>query len=310
VLTVCRYPLMSPSPPDRISHCAVIVTWQPELERLLCLIEILHKQHCPVLVVDNGSANAAELADRLLPFEGTVELISWSDNKGLAAGINAGLTASLTQGYQLVLLFDQDSRPGDNFCQAMLDTWAAAALRQPPVAAVGPRLLDPATGRKTAFRCFRWMKRSDARVTQDLYETDFLITSGTLLSVSALNDIGLMKESYFIDNVDLEWCFRAKAKGYALYGCDSAVLYHKIGEQSSNPLVKAGLITEHGPLRSYYSTRNRLHLRRQSYAPMDWKWRDAIRFVLKTAWLLVCSPRRMEYLRQIRRAIEDARVMI
>ena len=47
-----------------------------------------------------------------------------------------------------------------------------------------------------------------------------------------------MKESYFIDNIDLEWCFRAKSLGFDLVGTDAAVLYHAIGERSSNPLVK------------------------------------------------------------------------
>ncbi|HBN15068.1 MAG TPA: hypothetical protein DD407_08505, partial [Pseudohongiella sp.] len=54
------------------------------------------------------------------------------------------------------------------------------------------------------------------------------------------------------------------------------------------------------------STRNRLHLRRQSYAPRDWKVRDLIRFAIKTSWLLIFNRRRREYLQQIRRGIKDA----
>ena len=48
-----------------------------------------------------------------------------------------------------------------------------------------------------------------------------------------------MKESYFIDNIDLEWCFRAKSKGYELIGTDEAVLYHAIGERSSKSVSKS-----------------------------------------------------------------------
>ena len=59
------------------------------------------------------------------------------------------------------------------------------------------------------------------------------------MHLDALASIGAMKESYFIDNIDLEWCFRAKSKGYELIGTDQAVLYHAIGERSSNPLVRA-----------------------------------------------------------------------
>lgn len=303
--------------------CAIIVTWQAELLPLKNLLNSLLLQHCPLIVIDNGSANRVELADLLAQLatqhsrQPAPQMVSWLENKGLATALNEGLRLAIEHHYDMALLFDQDSAIGEGFVQAMLTQWLhvqslhISGRNHLPPAAIGPRLQDPQSGRRTAFRCFRWRHRSDCPVAgfPGLYETDFLISSGTLLSVQALRVIGMMKDEYFIDNIDLEWCFRARARGYALYGTDRAVLFHRIGERSNNPLVSSGLMVQHSPLRSYFSTRNRLHLRRQSYAPLDWKIRDTLRFALKSFWLTHFTSQRAEYREQIQRGIDDAEAM-
>lgn len=301
---------MSRFEPHVAEVCAVIVTWQADTSQVAALVQKLISQQCAVIVIDNGSENVAALRSEPVFVEPSVTLECWPENRGLAAALNAGLLMVRAQGYRFALLFDQDSDPANGFCRGMLRAWHEAKSLNSPVAAIGPRLLDPASGRKTPFRCFRFLYRTDAPVAPKLYETDFLITSGTLLSVSALAETGLMKENYFIDNIDLEWCFRARSKGFALYGTDHAVLYHRIGEVSNSPFVKAGLMVEHSPLRSYYSTRNRFHLRRQDYAPTDWKVRDAVRFFIKSMWLVLFTSRRADYLQQIRRGIRDAETLL
>ena len=288
--------------------CAVVVTWQPDVGVLLTLLDQLALQSCAIRVIDNGSANADSL-DAALTERASVTLLRWHENKGLAAAMNAGLQLAQDDGYPFVFLFDQDSTVTDGFCAGMLKAWQrAAAASTMPVAALGPRLQDPVSGRLTPFRLFRLLRRSDRQVAgiPDLFQADFLISSGCLFSQAALASIGPMKESYFIDNIDLEWCFRARSQGFALFGTDAATLLHAIGEPSSNPLVRAGWMVQHSPLRSYYSTRNRLHLYHQDYAPLSWKLRDCVRFVLKSLWLLLSSRQRLDYWRQIRRGIRDA----
>ena len=275
--------------------CAVVVTWQPALDDLLALLDQLTAQACAVLVIDNGSANAGQLADATAA-RSSVTLVRWPDNRGLAAAMNAGLQLARDRGFVRAFLFDQDSTLTDGFCAGMQAAWEhAETVSARPVAAVGPRL-------------FRLRHRSDQPVPDapGLYQADFLISSGCLLSLAAVDQVGAMKESYFIDNIDLEWCFRARARGYALFGSDAATLLHAIGEPSANLLVRAGWMVQHSPLRSYYSTRNRLHLYRQDYVPLNWKVRDSVRFVLKSLWLLLCSAQRREYWRQIRRGMRDA----
>ncbi len=295
---------------DTPGVCAILVTWQPDLLHLQSLLDALLVQHCPVLLIDNGSDNRDGLRALLqqLPPDAVQAAVFRDSNAGLATALNEGLALARQAGFTQVLLFDQDSLISEHFVSDMQQQWQQLPASPPP-AALGPRLQDPETGRRTPFRCFRWRRRSDRPVdgVEGLYHTDFLISSGTLLSMAALDQTGLMKEVYFIDNIDLEWCFRVSAQGFALYGTDRAVLFHRIGEASRNPLVTSGILVQHSPLRSYYSTRNRIHLWRQPYAPLDWKVRDRIRFVLKSLWLVLFSARRREYWQHIRRGIKDAR---
>lgn len=297
--------------PHRPLCCALIVTWEPDITILLSLVERLLADDCPCRIIDNGSSNAPAMRQAFERLSAGHLRVSWlPDNEGLAAALNRGLEQAVSEGFRYALLFDQDSAIDAGFSSAMLEAFReASTLTDRPLAALGPRLQDPESGRRAPFRVFdRWPFRSDRRIAADqpFFEAGFLVTSGTLLDLSCLRDIGLMRKEYFIDNIDLEWCFRATARGYALAGTDRAVLHHRIGEASDRWLVRRGWVVEHSPLRCYYSTRNRLHLQRQPHAPAGWVWRDRVRFLFKSAWLLLCTSQRRAYWRNLRDGMRDA----
>ena len=289
---------------------AIVVTFNPEITALLKLLGQLNKETAFTLV-DNGSTNIDSLAESILAYEHCRELVRLGTNQGLARALNVGISRATAQDCEYVFLFDQDSSLCDLFISRMVQAHAEATPHSTTgIAAVGPRIINPQTLRQTPFKLFNrlWM-RSDQHFAgaASHFMADFLITSGTLLAVRHLAVIGPMKESYFIDNIDLEWCFRASSLGFDLIGTDSAVLYHTIGERSTNPLVRAGLMAQHQPSRVYYSSRNRTHLYRASYSPLGWKIRDRVRFLLKAAWLILTSSERRQYWHNIRSGIRDAR---
>lgn len=289
--------------------CAVVVTFNPQLEVLTPLLAQLNAQ-CDFVVIDNGSVACDGIAAVTDGLKRCGELILLGGNEGLARALNIGIEWARQRSHDPIFLFDQDSQPGAYFIAHMLtarDEIEACCAR--PVAAIGPRLVDPRNGRRTPFKVFnRLWRRSDRPLATAgrHYQADFLITSGCLLIGAHLDAIGPMKEDYFIDNVDLEWCFRARARGFELAGTDAAELLHVIGEHSDNPLVSAGLMAQHSPERSYYSSRNRRHLWHCDYAPRGWKLRDRVRFTLKAGWLLLTSPRRRQYWHNLRNGLRDA----
>ena len=228
--------------------------------------------------------------------------------------LNIGIDWALNNGAKYAFLFDQDSSLCDLFVSRMISAYLDAHKKaNKELAAVGPRIINPQTMRQTRFKIFSSIVfRSDRIFPESTshYMADFLITSGTMLNLDCIKEIGFMKESYFIDNVDLEWCFRAKSKGFDLVGTDEAVLYHAIGERSKNPLVRSGIMAQHNPARTYYSSRNRVHLYAADYSPIGWKVRDLVRFTLKSLWLIITSSERRAYLRHISLGIRDAKTLI
>ncbi len=290
--------------------CAIIVTYNPEPAVLLALVGQISQQS-DFLLIDNASTNPDAFIPAVSAAPRCLGVRRQDANIGLASAMNVGLREVQAQDYGFAVLFDQDSQVPEGFFSALQGAYTeAVTLCGPRVAAIGPRIENPGTGRRMPFKLFnRVFKRADVAVpgSAKLLQADFLISSGCLLAVQHLDAIGLMKDSYFIDNVDLEWCFRASAKGFLLLGSDHTRLLHSIGLPDKSPLVRSGLIVSHSPLRSYYSTRNRLHLYRQPYAPLGWKLRDMPRFALKAAWLFLCSAQRAAYWQNIRKGFADAR---
>jgi len=298
------------SKPDSDSVCAIIVTFEPDLAALGSLLQRLDDE-CDFIVVDNGSSSYLALSTLTGGLGRCQKFLRQEENLGLAAGLNVGIRWAINAGvYDNVLLFDQDSLIENGFVAAMLAAMECGSrLSKRQVAAVGPRIVNPRSGRGMPFKLFdRLWRRSDRLLpaSQRLYLADFLISSGTLIALRSLSGIGLMKEAYFIDNVDLEWCFRARAQGFQLLGTSQARLHHVIGEPGSSLPVRLGLMVEHSPLRSFYSTRNRAHLWRCDYAPWGWKLRDRPRFVLKALWLMLFSNRRLEYWHNITSGLNAA----
>ena len=289
--------------------CAIIVTYNPEMAALLKLLSQLNRE-TDFLVIDNGSSQADRFRESIVVYTRCLEYRQLTENVGLAQALNYGLEEAQKRNYQFALLFDQDSSLGDMYVESMLTAYEEALeIGKRKIAAIGPRVINPQTRRQSPFKLFsKILFRSDRPFydSRHLYQADFLITSGTLLALSCLDDIGPMKASYFIDNVDLEWCFRAKSRGYALLGTDRAILYHAIGERSDSPLVRKGILAKHNPDRTYYSSRNRVHLYGVSYSPWGWKLRDCGRFLIKACWLILTSPQRRQYWRNITAGIRDS----
>lgn len=292
--------------------CAVVVTYKPDITALLKLLGQINKE-TDFVVIDNGSPAIGQIADSIRVYKRCKDLVRLESNEGLAKALNRGIDWALANDCDYIFLFDQDSSLCDLFVSRMISAYQDAnPYSKKGIAAVGPRLINPLTKRQTPFKLFnRVFLRSDRPFANlaSHFTADFLITSGSLIVLKHLKIIGGMKESYFIDNVDLEWCFRAKSLGFDLIGTDAAVLYHAIGERSLSPLVRAGIIAQHNPARTYYSSRNRTHLYSLKYSPIGWKLRDIVRFCIKATWLVLASEDRKSYWHNIRLGIRDAKTL-
>jgi GT2 family glycosyltransferase len=63
----------------------------------------------------------------------------------------------------------------------------------------------------------------------EIREVDCLHGSAILIKVSALEDVGLLDQDFFLLLEETEWCLRAKKAGYKMVFVPTARIYHKEG---------------------------------------------------------------------------------
>jgi rhamnosyltransferase len=287
------------------SVCAVVVSYHPQQERLLKLLTCLVPQVGHIVLIDNGSG-----AETQCQLQKLARLLSFSflpqpDNGGIAKAQNSGIDLALRQGFEYVLLMDQDSLPQADTVAILLD---ALLSQVRPTAAVGPCYIDQRTGLRSHFVRFQYgmMWRRRVRTDRSLTATDFLIASGMLIPAKVLAHVGKMDEELFIDHVDTEWCLRAAAAGYSLFGVSVAPMLHELGEGSIKFwLFGKRSFPNHKPLRYYYGVRNSLLILRRNYIPAGWRIFLLLRSLAIAIGGLLLLPMRWSRVKMIVRGISD-----
>ena len=293
---------------------AVILAYHPDPVVLGRAVASLCPQVERVVVVDNGSHwDAQELLNALpVADQGRIEFIRLDTNIGVGAGHNRGIQWARASGFSHVLILDHDSIPRPDMVRYMIAALEQLKTRGIPVSAVTARYVDRYTGHIAPFVRLGFLKL--VRVTcgaartgepaGELLETDFIISSGTLIPIQVLDKVGDMNEGMFIDHVDTEWILRCKARGYRSFGVCDAVMEHSVGNTTFRFWFGRWRNTPlHNPERDYYLFRNSLNLYKMSYAPWRWIASDFVRLLGLAIVFPAFAPDRWRRIRLITRGI-------
>ncbi len=265
------------------SIATIIVTYNPNLSVLEGLIRSIYKKSEKIIVIDNFHKDTSYLNFETIAEKYSVILKKLDKNYGIAKAQNEGLNicSKLDIGY--VLFFDQDSSPDQHLVENLLKAHQKLSLEIgfEKIGILGARYLDSRQNNPPPFIKFGLfrLKRCNCESPDSIVDVDYVISSGSLISMHGVNVIGGMREDLFIDYVDIEWGLRAKHKGLLNFGVCSALMEHSLGD---NP-VKFGkkFIPIHSPLRHYYHFRNAILLYKESWVPGNWKIIDGYRLCLK-----------------------------
>ena len=227
------------------STCAVIVTYHPDLPIIAPLQKLL-LQVQGLVVVDNGSRveelNALKNARR----ESGFHLIENGENLGIAEALNQGVRWAKSQGYSWVLLLDQDSKMREGFVEELFKTWLSHPQRD-RIASIHPRYMHPELG----CRALSPPAGDGSPI--------WCLTSGALMPTWIFDKIGWFPSEFFIDWVDIEYCFRIRKAGYLIAESPKAVLLHDPGHsQQVSVLGFRFWPSHHSAVRRYYMSRNRI----------------------------------------------------
>jgi rhamnosyltransferase len=269
---------------------AVVVTYLPQVQPLMTLLALLAPQVSRVLVVDNSSQDDLT-TERVCRDSGcsNVEIIRLGRNLGIAKALNVGIEAARSGGATHVLLSDQDSEPAPDMVEGLLRAEVDLRRQLVRVGAIGSSFTNVNSGKLFPFHVIikgrPFYGRRSASAEEPHVEVITLITSGTLVPMATFNEVGLMREDFFIDCVDTEWCYRARERGFLLYGTGWATMLHRMGDATLQfwffGWIKGNV---HSPLRIYYQIRNLVRLQFNGYRGIRWR----IRIIWSFTAILYC----------------------
>lgn len=280
------------------SAFGVVVTRNPDpgfAERIRSLLS----QVAGAVVVDNASSGQGLERVRAIAGESRVRLVENRENRGIAAALNQGLREGADAGAGWALLMDQDSVPHEDLLETLFDALHACPFRD-RVAVVGAGYRDVGTGRVSPLP-------DDTATDGPWVERATVITAGSLVSLPIHREVGPFREDFFIDEVDHEYCLRARARGYRIIQARRVAMSHALGDSRVHRTPWGDAVTTgHSPERRYYMVRNHVTLARE-YALREPRWvlgSLAARMATESRVLLL-EPQRLRKLGAIGRGLLD-----
>lgn len=212
-----------------------------------------------VVVVDNASTQVDPEHEAFLQVN-TIYLRN-QENKGFSGGNNIGIKYAIEQGYDYVLLLNNDTVVEPDF----LDELVTRAENKGEFGiAIGKIYYDSDRSRlwyaggtvnmKLGMVYQRGFNELDVGQWDTEEEVQFVTGCMMLIPVDVIRKVGLLEESFFLYAEDLEYSLRMTQNGYKMYYIPSSVIYHKVGASSGRENVSSNT--------QYYMVRNQLYCMR------------------------------------------------
>jgi rhamnosyltransferase len=253
---------------------AIVVTFGPDELQINRLVRVLALECAAVYVMDNGGGgDTIKVSPEI---DAAIQIVDMGGNRGIGEALNHGFRLAAAAGFDYVTTFDQDSEPAVGQITALIRATEELESTGRNVAAVGPCIVDLRAARRFEHpfmrRTIGWPTATRCAAGSKYIETDFLITSGAVISVAAYLGVGQYDPDLFVDYTDMEWCFRAVTRGYRLFGICSVTMSHELSSGLSATAL--GLtVLGYSPIRRYYYARNAVLLCGRSHVAIGWKAR-------------------------------------
>ena len=227
---------------------SIYVTFNPNIPLLEKAIESLIAQVDYAIVIDNSAQSTLDLKYEKVIVE------PLGDNIGIAAAQNIGIRKAIDLGAEYIVLSDQDTVYPSDYVSSMVPVFEEF----PKACVVVPKFVDAMKKGSDGFIAVKPIFFRQFFPKSGKYVIFQAIASGKILKASVLNEIGLMNEPLFIDWVDLDWCWRARAKGFQIIGNADVIIQHQLGDMSKDLGFRE--VNLRSPIRHYYITRNAFYL--------------------------------------------------
>ena len=215
----------------------IILNWNTYEETIECLksLQKITYPNYEIIVVDNGSTNNSL---RVLKEwkESKITLISTGKNLGASGGRNVGINYTMGNKTDYILTLDNDTVVSPDFLEPLVKIGESDKR----IGITGSKIYyyDKPTKIYAAGGKVNWwkgggynsgMNRSNKKKYNKIRERNFLTGCSLLIKRKVIEELGKLDEDYFFwGGEDLDYCVRAKRKGYQLVYVPKSIVWHKV----------------------------------------------------------------------------------
>ncbi|EQB88386.1 GT2 family glycosyltransferase [Clostridium punense] len=233
-----------------LNYCGV----EDTLECVKSLEAIDYKNYEIIIVDNNSPDNSYEVLKQSIGDKHT--LIKAESNGGFAKGNNIGIDYALKSGCDYVLLLNNDTIVEKDFLGHMVNCYES----NPNIGIVGCKIpyynkkdYIWFAGGEINYNRFYGSHYGEGQLDKEAFNKEKKVTFTTgcvmLIGVEVIKTVGMLPEEYFMYFEDVDYCVKVLEKGYNIYYCPKAIVYHKVSATSGGQL---------SPFSIKWSTRNRL----------------------------------------------------
>jgi len=275
-----------------------IVAYHPDLASLADLIAFGTQDGHRVWLFINSPLGRSDLSALK---DATV--LNRGQNHGLGTAYNCIAEAASYDRAKTLLLLDQDSIPPPGMAKQLRQTFAMLRSFDERPAVVGAHAISTNLEQHKPPRIFH--NKAVSRHAS-AWPAEFVISSGSLIDLAAYREIGPFREDFFIDAIDLEWCFRAQSVGYTCWIDDAVEMPHQLGQGVIRLPILDMRLARQEPSRLYTYARNQMAMLRLQHVPWRWKRRIIPYLMLQSVVYIAASAgKRRNVLRAFKAGISD-----
>lgn len=263
----------------------VVVTYNPETELLSKNLTAIVAQFKHILVVDNNSKNVLGIENLIAKNYPSIELKKLDDNKGIAFAQNIGLKTAFKKELKWLLTMDQDSIIPAN----LTSEYEKIIIKYDKLGLIA------------------WDQMPNRVNPKEEIENDwFIVSSGCLTDVRALNSCGGFDNELFIDHVDTDVNMKIRNLGLKTLTTRRVKLFHQLGTVTDKKTIKGNPYVTHSPVRIYYNIRNSIVLfKRYFFKQPSWTMKAIKNCIKEGIYLLYYQPNKTKNFGLLLRACFD-----
>jgi rhamnosyltransferase len=244
---------------------AGIVAFRPNPGLFLPLVRTLEQEVEALFVFVNDELEAATL-DALRATR--ARIIESPYNLGIGEGFNQLALHAILADHERLAIFDDDSGIHVGAVAALNATMDALQARGEKPAVVGPKIVSPAHA-PHEYRPPRYFGAGGA--VGSAQSVLYVISSGSLIDLDAFRRVGRFRSDFFMDAIDTEWCFRARARGFSCWVDAKVEMEHRIGGGVTRRTIFGRGFPKQTPMRMHAYIRNQVYCLGLPHLPLWWR---------------------------------------